>query len=175
MVAASRAFTEKARFVGPESWSRKKARYDPRSVLRIFLQYNCSITTLHYARYEQVSVWVETLHGGMYAKLAEYFVHSGKQLHIMWKGDVNKRVIAAGGSQANADDIYVTFHGLVRAAKKKRRAALGKKDAGGVHRSDDVAIEIVEGPKDQSRATMMYGGGLSTECVENLSKNLNTE
>jgi len=67
MVAASRASTEKARFVGPESWSSKK-----------------------------VAVWVETLHGGMYAK---YFVLSGKQLHIMWKGDVDKRVIAAEGSR----------------------------------------------------------------------------
>lgn len=38
-----------------------------------------------------------------------------------------------------------------------------------------MAIEIVEGPKDQSRAAMMYGGGLSTECVGNSSKNLNTE
>lgn len=42
---------------------------------------------------------VETLHGGMYAKLAEYFVLSGKQLHIMWKGDVDKRVIVAEGSR----------------------------------------------------------------------------
>jgi len=142
MIAASRATTEKAKFAGPETWSSKK-----------------------------VSAWVGKFHEGRHAKLAEVFVLGGKQLHIMWKGDVDKRVLAAGGSQADADDIYDTFHEMVREAKKKKRATVGKK-GGGVKKSDDVAIEIVEGPKNvKNKAAMIYGGGLSAECVENSSKN----
>ena len=109
-----------------------------------------------------VSEWVD----GKYKGLGEYFVLSGKQLFIMWKGDVDKRVIAAGWTQADADEIYDTFRGLVAESKRKNRASEGKKVLG-TKKAEDVAVEIVEGPKNAAKVKSMYGAGLAAECVEN--------
>jgi len=77
MLESSMMEKEKANFKGVETWSGKK-----------------------------VSKWVELMDGGKHKKLAEYMVVSGKQLKNMWRGDVFKRIVAAGGSEADAERIY---------------------------------------------------------------------
>ena len=115
--------------------------------------------------------------GGRFSALAEYFLMSGKIFATAWKGDVDKRVLAAGGSQEDADFIYDTFHDLVRDAKtKKSKAAapeggvakprafggLAKKKEGG-----DEDLVVINGKGSKQKANLMYGDGLSAECVEN--------
>ena len=133
--------------------------------------------------------WVKNLEGNgsprdkkTFTDLAEVFHLSGKQLFIMWKGDVDKRVVAAGGTEGDADFIYTKFRELVAAAKKKARGttkvarklppgpAFGGGENKGVAASDDGAggDVVLEGPK--KGAALIYGGGLSSACVENSGK-----
>ena len=130
MIAASRATQEKEKFVGPDAWTTK-----------------------------QVSKWVKELDGGRFVHpehgpLGDYFMITGKIFATMWKGDVDKRILAAGWTQVDADFVYEAFHDLVKEAKKKnakpRTIALPKKEGAG----KDMGV-------------LLYGDGLSAACVEN--------
>jgi hypothetical protein len=140
MVKASREEDERKKFKGPEAWSSK-----------------------------QVVQWVKSLEGSEYEGLSEVMVLTGKQLSIMWKGDVDKRILAAGGSQDNADYIYDEFKKLVAEAKKNARKAekvvrkLPEGAAFGGKTNDENAVKTNAGD-------MIYGAGLSVECVENSGK-----
>ncbi|GMI35717.1 hypothetical protein TeGR_g12391 [Tetraparma gracilis] len=134
MVKASREEEERKEFKGPEAWSKS-----------------------------QVVEWVKGL-GGEYVALSEVFVLTGKQLHIMWQGDVVKRVIAAGGTEANAELIYNTFRDMVADAKKKAR-----KEGGARRKLGPPPAGFGAGAKGGAEA-LIYGAGMSGECVENSSK-----
>ncbi|GMH48814.1 hypothetical protein TrRE_jg2407, partial [Triparma retinervis] len=124
MVERSNLEKEKEGFKGVETWSGKK-----------------------------VSKWVGMVEGGKYKKLAEYMVVSGKQLKNMWRGDVIKRLVAAGGSDADAEWIYDKFHEIAK--KKGGKGGAPKKTTG---------EKKVGGPKKDLYTPM---GG---ECVENSGK-----
>ena len=112
MIEATRAERERAKFEGPEKWSRARVR-----------------------------AWVEGLAGGRYKRLAPAFAtYSGKALSVEYRGDVSKKVEAFGGSEADAFAILDAFHELLKAAKKElaaekaraaRRAAAAAAAGGG--------------------------------------------
>jgi len=66
----------------------------------------------------QVSAWVQRLEEGRYSHLADIFNISGRLLHGEWLGHVERRVQAAGGTQAEAHAIYDAYHSLVQREKK---------------------------------------------------------
>jgi hypothetical protein len=72
----------------------------------------------------------------------------------MWRGDVIKRLVAAGGSEADAVWIYDKFH---ESAKKPG-------GTGGAPKKTTVREKKVGGPKKDLYTPM---GG---ECVENSGK-----
>jgi hypothetical protein len=69
----------------------------------------------------------------------------------MWRGDVIKRICAAGGSEADAEWIYDKFHEIAKRGANKGEKKGNKKNQG-------------EGGKKELYAPM---GG---ECVENSGK-----
>ena len=97
----------------------------------------------------------------MYFNLSEVFKLTGKQLNIMWKGDIDKRVIAAGGKEVHAEYIYNTFRNMVAEVKRKLRARNG------------VVRKLPQGKAfgGQNAASGIYGAGISAACVENSDNN----
>ena len=101
----------------------------------------------------------------MYFNLSEVFKLTGKQLVIMWKGDVDKRVIAAGGKEHHAEHIYNAFRNMVAEAKKKSRSKSGVRRRLPPGKAF-VGTGAVEN-RENSVANIAYGSGLSGDCVEN--------
>ena len=58
---------------------------------------------------------------GRFVNLSESFQLTGKLFSTEWIGDVEKRVVAAGGTKSDANDIYDSFHDLVKRDKARRR------------------------------------------------------
>ena len=114
MIEATRAERERAKFEGPEKWSRKK-----------------------------VQKWVEELEGGRFASYVPAFGYTGKALSVEWRGDVVKKVEALGGTEDDAMTVLDAFHEVVKAAKKalaaeKARARREAAAAGGGGDKEDA-------------------------------------
>jgi len=48
--------------------------------------------------------------------------YSGKELSVVWRGELIRRFVDRGGTESDADYVYETFRSLVAAAKRKARA-----------------------------------------------------
>ena len=133
MIEATRAEQERAKFQGPETWSRKKTQH-----------------------------WVSTVEGGKYAGVAAAFSsYTGKALSIEWRGDVVKKVEALGGTEDDAMFLLDTFYELCQAAKKalaaeKRKAAAAAKSGGGGGGGDDGAADGEDAEEWRARFLAYY-------------------
>lgn len=105
----SLAEREKRSFSGPEAWSA-----------------------------DQMVAFVRTLREGRYASLASSFRITGKLFSVEWVGHVERRVVAAGGTEKDAEAIYNAFHEQL-----------------GEHKRREGAKERVEKPGSRSAAAAM--------------------
>jgi hypothetical protein len=76
----------------------------------------------------EMSGYVATLENGKYAALAPSFTLSGKLFSVEWIGHVQRRAVAAGGTEGDGTFIYDSFHDLLA---KHKKAAAKKKTVGG--------------------------------------------
>mmetsp|Transcript_19338 Transcript_19338/g.27799 ORF Transcript_19338/g.27799 Transcript_19338/m.27799 type:complete len:208 (+) Transcript_19338:1114-1737(+) len=97
MISANRAEIESSQFRGPEAWTRK-----------------------------EVQAFVKQLDGGRVKHLARVFAMTGKVLANEWIGHIERRVVAAGGTEEEAHLIYDAFYNL-RQSYKSQQKRKGKK------------------------------------------------
>ena len=75
---------------------------------------------------DQMVCYVRTLEDGKFEALADSFHITGKLFSVEWKGHVERRVVAAGGTEKDAEAIYDAFHEKLRQHKEKEKD-MGKK------------------------------------------------
>ena len=67
----------------------------------------------------QVVSFVRDLDGGKLAAIAPYFQNmTGRALSVEWLGHLERRVVAAGGTEEDASKIYEAFHALIANHKR---------------------------------------------------------
>ena len=97
----------------------------------------------------QMSTFVRNLNGGEFELISDSFQLSGKLFSIEWIGHVERRVVAAGGTEEQAHKIYDAFHDLIKQAKSKE---VSKK--GGNKRISDTRKNMKN-----------FAGSFSEDCV----------